>query len=411
MSAVRTGAVANPEAFLHNTAQRRADVDAAKRCAQSYDMYREFPALPELLPRIYTPTSILVTGAAGFIASHVAIRLARLYPQYRIIGVDRLSYCSDERFVVDPLEDCSNFRFEKADVCDYERMLNIMSQERVDTVLHLAAQSHVDLSFKEGGPTQFVRDNVLGTASLLEAAKHHGVRRFVHCSTDEVYGEGSFDNRVSFDESSALLPNNPYSASKAGADVLARSFYKSFGLPVIITRGNNTYGPHQYYEKVIPKFTSQLKSGRKLTVHGSGRNTRNFLHVQDTASAFDAILHCGEVGEVYNIGGRNEKSVLDVAADLLLIMGLDDRQQELVGFVSDRAHNDACYPIANSKLLALGWREQLSWEFGLANTVNWVLERLEHEQRDLSDVLEAHPQYEASPSSSPAQLSPPQSRL
>lgn len=380
---------------------------AAKRRAESYDMYREFPVLPDLLPSSYVPTSILVTGAAGFIASHVAIRLARLYPHYRVIGVDRISYCSDERFIVDALADASNFRFVKADICDYEKMLEIMTTERVDTVLHLAAQSHVDLSFREGGPQQFVLDNVLGTASLLEAAKKLNVRRFVHCSTDEVYGEGSFDNRVNFDESAPLRPNNPYSASKAGADVLAQSFHTSFGFPVIITRGNNVYGPHQFYEKVIPKFTSQLKSGRKLTVHGSGTNTRNFLHVQDTASAFDAIMHNGVVGEAYNIGGRNEKSVLHVAADLLLVLGLEQRRQELVDFVVDRAHNDACYPIEHSKLLTLGWTEQLSWELGLANTVAWFLKRLEAEKRDLSDVLSAHPSYEAGGS---APMPPPQLR-
>merc|ERR1712050_197995 len=176
------------------------------------------------------------------------------------------------------------------------------------------------------------------------------------CSTDEVYGEGSFDNRVVFDESTQLNPNNPYSASKAGADLLAQSFYKSFGFPVVITRGNNVYGPHQYYEKVIPKFIAQLQSGRAVTVHGRGGTTRNFLHVQDTASAFDTVVHCGEVGEAYNIGGRNEKSVLQVAADLLVLLGLDSRKEELIQFVPDRAHNDACYPITNSKLHSLGWR-------------------------------------------------------
>mmetsp|Transcript_30921 Transcript_30921/g.91919 ORF Transcript_30921/g.91919 Transcript_30921/m.91919 type:complete len:409 (-) Transcript_30921:165-1391(-) len=377
------------------SAEKRAQVAKAREEVKGYDVYQDFPRLKNLVQRQYTPTSILVTGAAGFIASHVAIRLARLYPHYRVVGVDKISYCSDTLNVVDPLAGSKNFRFVEADICDYDTMVALMTEESVDTVLHLAAQSHVDLSFKEGGPRQFARDNVEGTASMLEAARQVGIRRFVHCSTDEVYGEGSFDDRVLFDESSDLRPSNPYSASKAGADLLAQSFYKSFNFPIVITRGNNVYGPHQYYEKVVPKFISQLQLGRKLTVHGRGTNTRNYLHVQDTASAFDAVMHCGEVGEVYNIGGKNEKSVLDVAADVLLTLGLESRKDKLVSYVPDRTHNDACYPISCEKLRRLGWTEQLSWEFGLANTVAFFLSKLRSEDRDLSQVLEAHPQHKA----------------
>eukprot|EP00933_Yihiella_yeosuensis_P020941 TRINITY_DN1669_c2_g2_i1.p1 TRINITY_DN1669_c2_g2~~TRINITY_DN1669_c2_g2_i1.p1 ORF type:complete len:409 (-),score=77.60 TRINITY_DN1669_c2_g2_i1:87-1313(-) len=376
------------------TAERRKGIEEARSKAQSYDVYKDFPALTELPAHEYTPTSVLVTGAAGFIASHVTIRLTRLYPQYRVVAIDKISYASDEKNL-DSLKDCKNFRFEKMDICDYDAVLKLMQEEKVDTVLHLAAQSHVDLSFKEGGPQQFCIDNVLGTASLLEASRKLGVRRFVHCSTDEVYGEGSFEKRVDFAEDSPMNPNNPYSASKAGADVLAQSFYKSFNFPIVITRGNNVYGPHQFYEKVVPKFIAQLKSGRQLTIHGSGGNTRNFLHVQDTASAFDAIMHCGKIGEAYNIGGKNEKTVLEVAADLLLMLGLDKKQKELVNYVIDRAHNDACYPITNAKLEALGWREKLSWEFGLANTVNWFTAKLNAENRDIAKVLEAHPGHSA----------------
>jgi dTDP-D-glucose 4,6-dehydratase len=177
---------------------------------------------------------------------------------------------------------------------------------------------------------------------------------------------------------------------------MVQSFYKSFGFPVVTTRGNNVYGPHQFYEKVVPKFIAQLNSGRALTIHGSGGTTRNFLHVQDTASAFDAILHCGEVGEAYNIGGKNEKTVLDVAADLLLIMGLEQHFEKQISFVPDRAHNDACYPITNAKLCALGWQEQHDWEFGLANTVAFFRAQLGDENRDLSNILQAHPLHKSS---------------
>lgn len=390
--------------------ERRAALLEAQKRVQTYNIYHDFPQLPELVQNRYTPTSILVTGTAGFIASHVAIRLARLYPQYRVIGVDKVSYCSDSEYVTKPLADCPNFRFVQVDICDFEMILQLMEEEKVDTVLHLAAQSHVDLSFKPGGPRQFTRDNVLGTASLLEAARKLNVRRFVYCSTDEVYGEGSFGNRVDFDETTRLNPNNPYAASKAGGELMAMSFFRSFGFPVVVTRGNNVYGPHQFYEKLIPKFIAQLKAGRPVTVHGNGGTTRNFLHVQDTACAFDAVLHCGENGEAYNIGGKNEKSVLDVAADLLTLLELDDRKKELIQFVPDRAHNDACYPITNSKLQALGWREQLSWDFGIANTASFFVDRLLSEKRDIADVLEAHPQHSAD-SSFEAPANAPRARL
>lgn len=383
--------VADP---FHFKPEQRAAFARALEATKNYDVYCDFPVLSELVSRSYSPTCILVTGAAGFIASHVAIRLTQLYPQYRIIGLDKMSYASDEANLAS-LRECRNFRFVKGDICDYDLLLQLMREEKVDTVMHFAAQSHVDLSFKERGPMQFVIDNALGTASLLEVSQKCSIRRFVHCSTDEVYGEGSLSNRVMFDEASPLRPNNPYSASKAAADLLVQSFAKSFGFPVVITRGNNCYGPHQFYEKVIPKFVAQLKMGRQITIHGGGTNTRNFLHVQDTASAFDAVLHCGELGEIYNVGGKHEKSTLDVAASVLLAMGLDHRREELVQYVADRAHNDACYPITCAKLHALGWRERHSWEFGIVQTTSYYLQKLETEGRDLMGVLAAHPTHKA----------------
>lgn len=354
----------------------------------------DLPQLPHLVEHKYEPTSVLITGVAGFIASHVAIRLTRLYPQYRVVGVDKLSYCSDERYVTEPLAESTNFRFVQGDVCDVNFLCGLMEEEHIDTVLHLAAQSHVDQSFTDGGPMFFARDNVMGTAAMLEASKQAGVRRFVHCSTDEVYGEGTSDGQVVFTESSPMKPNNPYAASKAGADLMAQSFFTSFGFPVIITRGNNVYGPHQYYDKVIPKFMTQLIMGHKITIHGTGRNVRSFLHAQDTASAFDAILHCGSDGEIYNIGGRNHKSVLEVAEDVLNTLGMADSADQLVDMVDDRSHNDASYPIACDKLQSLGWREQISWESGLAGTMVWLRSRLQHEHHNWGEIekaIQAHP--------------------
>eukprot|EP00403_Amphidinium_massartii_P029881 CAMPEP_0178391224 /NCGR_PEP_ID=MMETSP0689_2-20121128/11055_1 /TAXON_ID=160604 /ORGANISM="Amphidinium massartii, Strain CS-259" /LENGTH=415 /DNA_ID=CAMNT_0020011765 /DNA_START=86 /DNA_END=1333 /DNA_ORIENTATION=+ len=376
-------------------------MDEAKRRAASYDVYAEFPRLEDAgMPATYTPSCILVTGVAGFIASHVAIRLARLYPHYRIVGVDKISYCSDAKYVTEPLANCTNFRFVQANVCDYSTMVALMKEESIDTVLHLAGQSHVDLSFREGGAMLSTMDNMMGTATLLEAARHLEVKRFIHCSTDEVYGEGDAESKNEFNEETQMLPNNPYAATKAGADLLVQSFYRSFKFPVIITRGNNVYGPHQFYDKVIPKFVTQLLMGRQITVHGQGRVTRNFLHVQDTASAFDAILHRGEVGESYNIAGKTEKSIVDIASDILLALGLASRRDELVTFVQDRAHNDACYPITNQKLRALGWKEQIPWDFGLAQTVTWFQLRVARLADDAGggsmsvlQYLEAHGQW------------------
>jgi len=255
--------------------------------------------------------------------------------------------------------------------------------------MHFAAQTHVDNSF--GNSFTFTHTNIYGTHVLLESAKNcKNIRRFIHVSTDEVYGEGEDFDVDPMKEEHVLEPTNPYAATKAGAEFIVKSYHRSFKLPVIITRGNNVYGPHQYPEKLIPKFTNQLLRGMPLTLHGDGSNTRNFLFVEDVARAFDTILHKGTVGHIYNIGGTNEVPNIQVAKDLIRILGLQDREEDLVCFVSDRKFNDLRYTINSSKLEALGWKELVTWEEGLKTTVKWYEE---HSIRygNIDQALVAHP--------------------
>jgi UDP-glucose 4,6-dehydratase len=325
---------------------------------------------------------------SGFIASHVAILLCTKYPQYKVVVYDRLDYCSclENLSEVEPLP---NFKFIKGDVASEDLVSYVLREEKIDTILHFAAQTHVDNSF--GNSFAFTQSNILGTHVMLECAKVcKTLKRFVHVSTDEVYGEGeSFESDPMLEEH-VLEPTNPYAATKAGAEFLVKSYFRSFKLPCLITRGNNVYGPHQFPEKLIPKFTNQLMRGLQLTLHGDGSNTRNFLYVTDVANAFDVILHKGIPGQIYNIGGRNEVPNHQVARDLLKIFGLEKEEEKYLTFVPDRQFNDLRYTINSGKLHALGWEEKMTWEEGLKITVEWYKE---HSSRygNFDDALVAHP--------------------
>lgn len=332
---------------------------------------------------MYTPKNILVTGGSGFIGSHVILLLTKKYPQYKIVNLDRLDYCSCNKNL-GTLETNPNYKFVKGNICSADLINYILEEEDIDTIMHFAAQTHVDNSF--GNSIKFTESNIFGTHVLLESAKNRNIQRFIHVSTDEVYGEGT-ENQIPMGENHVLEPTNPYAATKAGAELIAKSYLRSFNLPLIITRGNNVYGPHQYPEKLIPKFINLLQRNRQICLHGSGMNTRNFLFVEDVARAFDIILHKGVVGTIYNIGGTNEKSNLEVAKDLLKLFHKSD---EYIRYVEDRVFNDLRYTINSDLLLNLGWKEHVSWEEGLKRTIEWYMKYNER-FGDIESALIPHP--------------------
>ena len=317
---------------------------------------------------MYAPKCILMTGCCGFIGSNVLNYMGKKYPDVEFVNIDKMDYCSSLKNICLPP---TNYTFYKCDIRDADTLRGILKRHSVDTVIHFAAQTHVDNSF--GNSIQFTLDNVLGTHTLLECCKSHGkIRRFVHISTDEVYGEVSATDAECV-ETRVLTPTNPYAATKAAAEHLVFSYHHSFKLPVVVVRGNNVYGPRQYPEKVIPRFITLLADNKKCTIHGEGKTIRNFIHVDDVSSAVDTILTHGVNGDIYNIGSKNEFSVMDIASKLIQMLNPGDDVTEHVEFVADRNFNDFRYSISNDKLKQLGWRESVPFEDGLRQTVDWYL--------------------------------------
>ncbi|THU72244.1 hypothetical protein C4D60_Mb04t10030 [Musa balbisiana] len=334
----------------------------------------------------YEPKNILITGAAGFIASHVANRLVRNYPKYKIVVLDKLDYCSNLKNL-NPSRSSPNFRFVKGDIGSADLVNYLLITESIDTIMHFAAQTHVDNSF--GNSFEFTTNNIYGTHVLLEACKVTGqVRRFIHVSTDEVYGETDEDAVVGNHEASQLLPTNPYSATKAGAEMLVMAYGRSYGLPVITTRGNNVYGPNQFPEKLIPKFILLAMRGQPLPIHGDGSNVRSYLYCEDVAEAYEVVLHKGEVGHVYNIGTKKERRVIDVAVDICKLFSLDPKT--VIQFVENRPFNDQRYFLDDQKLKNLGWSEKTIWEEGLKKTMEWYMNNPDW-WGDVSGALLPHP--------------------
>ncbi|KAI9147058.1 dtdp-glucose 4,6-dehydratase [Paramyrothecium foliicola] len=311
--------------------------------------------------------NIIVTGGAGFIGSWVVRHLALTYADvYNIICFDRIDYCSSINNV-HMLCDIPNYAFVRGYITLSKDVMDCLQTYNIDTVIHFAAQSHVDLSFQN--PDAFIRDNVQGTNVLLESARKVGIRRFIHVSTDEVYGEVPYEVE-DLHEDSLLAPSNPYAASKAAAEMMTMAYARSFQLPIIIVRLNNVYGPHQFPEKVIPKFISLLQRNRKLMVHGDGKNSRRYLWAGDATDAFDTVLHKGIVGQIYNVGSQDEITTLELCNKLIDIFGLRDSQR-WISFAEDRLFNDFRYAINDTKLQKLGWKQQVSFEDGLRRTVEW----------------------------------------
>ncbi|KAH6795602.1 hypothetical protein C2S51_036588 [Perilla frutescens var. frutescens] len=334
----------------------------------------------------FTPKNILITGAAGFIASHVANRLIRNYPEYKIVVLDKLDYCSNLKNLL-PSKSSPNFKFVKGDIGSADLVNYLLITENIDTIMHFAAQTHVDNSF--GNSFEFTKNNIYGTHVLLEACKVTGqIRRFIHVSTDEVYGETEEDAVVGNHEASQLLPTNPYSATKAGAEMLVMAYGRSYGLPVITTRGNNVYGPNQFPEKLIPKFILLAMRGKTLPIHGDGANVRSYLYCEDVAEAFEVVLHKGEVGHVYNIGTKKERRVIDVATDICKLFNMDPDKS--IQFVENRPFNDQRYFLDDQKLKNIGWSERTTWEEGLRKTMEWYTSNPEW-WGDVSGALLPHP--------------------
>ncbi|XP_078614107.1 dTDP-D-glucose 4,6-dehydratase-like [Branchiostoma floridae x Branchiostoma japonicum] len=311
---------------------------------------------------------ILVTGGAGFIASHVVAILVERHQDYFVVNLDKLDYCASLKNL-ESVENRPNYKFIQGDICDQDFMRYIFQNERIDTVLHFAAQSHVDTSFTSS--LEFTRVNVYGTHVLVNTAYENGVKRFVHVSTDEVYGGKSTSVLL---ESAPKNPTNPYAASKAAAECIVMSYWEGFKFPVIITRGNNSYGPHQFPEKVIPKFVSLLQRDRKCCVYGNSQPLRNYLYVTDAAEAFLTILEKGQDGEIYNIGTDFAISNLELAK--LLIRKLrhvttEEEVQRWIEHTPDRPFHDQQYRIDSTKLKQLGWEPKVSWEEGLERTIAW----------------------------------------
>ena len=331
-----------------------------------------------------TKRTIIITGGAGFIGSHVVRLFVNKYPEYRIINLDKLTYAGNLANLRD-VEAMPNYRFVRMDICDFEGVLKLMQEERVDGIIHLAAESHVDRSIHD--PFTFARTNVMGTLSLLQAAKiywesleegYEG-KRFYHISTDEVYGALEFDDTL-FTEQTSYNPHSPYSASKASSDHFVRAYHDTYGMPTIVTNCSNNYGPYQFPEKLIPLFINNIRQRKRLPVYGTGENVRDWLYVEDHARAIDLIFHKGKVADTYNIGGFNEWRNIDlikvIIATVDRVLGNPEGYSlDLIEYVTDRLGHDARYAIDSTKLSReLGWIPSLQFEEGIERTVRWYID-------------------------------------
>lgn len=317
--------------------------------------------------------TIIVTGGAGFIGTNFIHYMAKRYPNYRIICMDCLTYAGRLENLSDLMQS-ENFRFTKTDITDRENVYRIFEEEKPDAVVNFAAESHVDRSIKD--PEIFLRTNILGTAVLMDACIRYGNLRFHQVSTDEVYGDLPLDRPdMLFTETTPLHTSSPYSSSKASADLLALSYFRTYGLPVTISRCSNNYGPYQFPEKLIPLMMIKALRSEKLPVYGNGENVRDWLYVEDHCKAIDIILHKGTVGEVYNVGGHNEMKNIDIVKLILSSLGKDE---SLISFVPDRKGHDLRYAIDPSKIGSeLGWHPDTAFSEGIEKTIKWYLDNAE----------------------------------
>jgi len=303
---------------------------------------------------------ILITGGAGFIGSNFIRYFSKAHPDYTLINLDKLTYCGNLDNLKD-MEQNPNYSFVKGDICDRELVMDLTKD--CDAIIHFAAESHVDNSIKD--PFVFINTNINGTLNLLEAARHNKIKKFLHISTDEVYGS---INSGSFNEKSILSPNSPYSASKAAAEHLVRSYFITYSVPILITRSSNNFGPYQYPEKLIPLFITNLIENKKVPLYGDGLNVRDWLYVLDQCSALDFVFHNGKTGEVYNVAGGNEMGNIEITKKILSLLGKDESNIE---YAQDRLGHDKRYSISGEKLSNLGWNPKFNFDEAILETVKW----------------------------------------
>lgn len=303
--------------------------------------------------------TILVTGGCGFIGSNFIRHFIHKY-DYNIVNLDKLTYCGNLENLED-IEDNPKYKFVRGDICDSGILNEVVGKS--DAIINFAAESHVDNSLHN--PSEFLTTNILGTMNLLQVARRYKIKRFLQVSTDEVYGsivEGAAD------ENAILNPSSPYSVSKAAADLLIKSYITTYSLPALITRSTNNYGPYQYPEKLIPKFITNLFIGEKVPLYGDGMNVRDWIYVQDNCEAIDFIFHNGEIGEIYNIGGNNQRTNLEITKLVLDLMGKDENY---IKYVADRPGHDRRYSVDSTKISELGWMPKFNFEEGMKTTVDW----------------------------------------
>ena len=331
--------------------------------------------------------NILITGGAGFIGSHVVRLFVNRYPDYHIVNMDKLTYAGNLANLAD-VEDKPNYSFVRADICDFETVMGVLKEHHIEGIIHLAAESHVDRSIRD--PFSFAQTNVMGTLSLLQAARNYWEslpegyegKRFYHISTDEVYGALDFDNSF-FTEDTKYDPHSPYSASKAASDHFVRAFHDTYGMPTIVTNCSNNYGPYQFPEKLIPLFINNIRQGKSLPVYGKGEHVRDWLYVEDHARAIDLIFHKGRIADTYNIGGFNEWRNIDLIKVIIatvdrLLGNAEGTSLSLISYVTDRPGHDLRYAIDSTKLKEeLGWEPSLQFEEGIERTVRWYLDNEE----------------------------------
>ncbi|HOA00553.1 dTDP-glucose 4,6-dehydratase [Ruminococcus sp.] len=314
--------------------------------------------------------TIFVTGGAGFIGANFIFYMLAAYPGCRIVCLDKLTYAGDLS-TLEPVMNDADFRFVKTDICDRETVYELFAEEKPDIVVNFAAESHVDRSIDE--PELFLRTNLLGTQVLMDACRRYGIRRYHQVSTDEVYGDLPLDRPdLFFTEESPIRTSSPYSASKAGADLMVMAYHRTYGLPVTISRCSNNYGPCQFPEKLIPLMITNALADKPLPVYGEGLNVRDWLYVEDHCRAIDLIIHKGRAGEIYNVGGNNERRNIDVVKLICRELG---KPESLITYVEDRKGHDLRYAVDTTKIRTeLGWLPETDFEEGIGKTIRWYLD-------------------------------------